>query len=434
MQLSRKSFLILPLLYAGVAPAPAAAQTAADAMFTVNNTWMLVATLLVFMMHLGFAFLEVGLTQSKNTVNILFKNTSIIAIGILTYAIVGFNLMYPAEFSIGSFFGFGGWGIGTDAAGLTSEYNEGYTYWTDFLFQAMFAATAATIVSGAVAERIKLASFLVFATLYVGFVYPFVGSWVWGGGWLADMDFHDFAGSTLVHSVGGWAALAGVFLLGPRAGKYVNGRIHPIPGHSLPFAAGGMFLLWFGWFGFNGGSVLSADPGLVSLVLVTTCIAASAGIIGAMLTTWTVHKHPDASMVFNGALAGLVGITAGADVVSVMGAAIIGLVAGVIVVFSVMLFDRIKMDDPVGAISVHLTCGIWGTLAVGIFSADYSFGTQLIGVLAYGAMSVSAAFVIFALIKATIGLRVSEEDERRGLDLAEHNMEAYPDYQIVITR
>ena len=434
MHLSRKSLLILPLLLVAGAPAPVAAQTAAEAMFTVNNTWMLVATLLVFMMHLGFAFLEVGLTQSKNTVNILFKNTSIIAIGLLTYAIVGFNLMYPGEFSIGGFFGFSGFGIGTDAAGLTSEYNEGYTYWTDFLFQAMFAATAATIVSGAVAERIKLASFLVFATLYVGLVYPLIGSWTWGAGWLDEMGFHDFAGSTLVHSVGGWAALTGVFLLGPRLGKYVNGLIHPIPGHSLPLAAAGMFLLWFGWFGFNGGSVLSADPGLVSFVLVTTCLAASAGIMGAMATTLTVHKHPDASMVFNGALAGLVAITAGADTVSVMDSVVIGAIAGVIVVFSVMMFDRIKMDDPVGAISVHLTCGIWGTLAVGIFSPDYSFVTQLIGVLASGAAAVTLAFIIFSGIKATMGLRVSEEDERRGLDLAEHNMEAYPDYQIMITR
>ena len=434
MQLSRKSLLILPPLYAAVAPAPAAAQTAADAIFTVNNTWMLVATLLVFMMHLGFAFLEVGLTQSKNTVNILFKNVSIIAIGLLTYAIVGFNLMYPGEFSMGGFFGFAGFGIATDAAGLTAEYSEGYTYWTDFIFQAMFAATAATIVSGAVAERIKLASFLVFSTVYVGLVYPFVGSWKWGGGWLQEMGFYDFAGSTLVHSVGGWAAVAGVFLLGPRLGKYVNGRINPIPGHSLPLAAAGMFLLWFGWFGFNGGSVLSADPGLVSLVFVTTCLAASAGIIGAMITTWTVQKHPDLSMVLNGALAGLVGITAGADVVSVMDSVIIGAVAGVLVVFSVIFVDRIKMDDPVGAISVHLTCGIWGTLAVGIFSPDHFFVTQLIGVLAYGAFALTAAFVIFSVIKATMGLRVSEADERRGLDLAEHNMESYPDYQIVITR
>jgi Amt family ammonium transporter len=434
MQLSRKSLLILPLLCAAVAPAPAAAQTAADAIFTVNNTWMLVATLLVFMMHLGFSFLEVGLTQSKNTVNILFKNVSIIAIGLLTYAIVGFNLMYPGEFSMGGFFGFAGFGIGTDASGLTAEYSEGYTYWTDFIFQAMFAATAATIVSGAVAERIKLASFLVFATVYVGLVYPFVGSWKWGGGWLQEMGFYDFAGSTLVHSVGGWAAVAGVFLLGPRLGKYVNGRIHPIPGHSLPLAAAGMFLLWFGWFGFNGGSVLSADPGLVSLVFVTTCLAASAGIVGAMITTWTVQKYPDLSMVINGALAGLVGITAGADVVSVLDSVIIGAVAGVLVVFSVIFVDRIKMDDPVGAISVHLTCGIWGTLAVGIFSPDHSFVTQLIGVLAYGAFALTAAFVIFSVIKATMGLRVSEADERRGLDLSEHNMEAYPDYQIMITR
>ncbi|MCH7487125.1 MAG: hypothetical protein IIC04_09075 [Proteobacteria bacterium] len=231
MQLPRKSFLILPLLYVAVAPAPAAAQTAADAMFAVNNTWMLVATLLVFMMHLGFAFLEAGLTQSKNTVNILFKNVSIIAIGLLTYAIVGFNLMYPGEFSMGGFFGFAGFGIGTDAAGLTSEYSEGYTYWTDFIFQAMFAATAATIVSGAVAERIKLASFLVFATLYVGLVYPLVGSWKWGGGWLDEMGFYDFAGSTLVHSVGGWAALAGVIVLDDgdcivRVAKNINEFFH----------------------------------------------------------------------------------------------------------------------------------------------------------------------------------------------------------------
>ena len=434
MQLSRKSFLILPLLYVAVAPAPAAAQTAADAMFTVNNVWMMVATFLVFIMHLGFSTLEIGLTQSKNTVNILFKNMSIIAIGLLTYAIVGFNLMYPGEFSIGSFFGFAGFGIGTDAAGLTAEYSEGYTYWTDFLFQGMFAATAATIVSGAVAERIKLASFLVFATLYVGLVYPFVGSWKWGGGWLDQMGFYDFAGSTLVHSVGGWAALVGVFLLGPRLGKYVNGDIHPIPGHNIPLAAIGMFMLWLGWFGFNGGSVLSADPGLVSLVLVTTCLAASAGIVSAMLTTWTVHKHPDASMVLNGALAGLVGITAGADVVSAMDSVIIGTIAGVLVVFSVEFFDRIKMDDPVGAISVHLTCGIWGTLAVGIFSADHSFVTQLTGVLAYGATCLVAAAVLLSLIKAMMGLRVSVADERQGLDLAEHNMEAYPDYQIMITR
>lgn len=248
------------------------------------------------------------------------------------------------------------------------------------------------------------------------------------------MGFYDFAGSTLVHSVGGWAALAGVIVLGPRLGKYVNGEIRPILGHNLPLAVIGMFLLWLGWFGFNGGSVLSADPGLVSFVLVTTSLAAAAGIISAMLTTWTIHKHPDASMVLNGALAGLVGITAGADVVSVMSAVIIGLIAGVIVVFSVEIIDRAKLDDPVGAISVHLTCGIWGTLAVGIFSSDFSFVTQLIGVLAYGAVAFAAALLIFFVLKATIGMRVTEEEERRGLDLSEHNMEAYPDYTIFTAR
>ena len=417
-------------------PDAAAAQTpsAADALFAVNNTWMMVATFLVFVMHLGFATLESGLTQSKNTVNILFKNMGIIAIGLLTYTLVGFNLMYPDEFALGGLLGFDGFGIGTDAAGVTAEYSPGYTYWTDFLFQAMFAATAATIVSGAVAERVKLGSFLLFATIYVMFVYPLIGSWKWGGGWLDGLGFYDFAGSTLVHSVGGWAALAGVIFLGPRLGKYVNGEIRPILGHNLPLAVMGMFLLWLGWFGFNGGSVLSADPGPVSFVLVTTSLAAAAGIAGAMATTWVVHRHPDASMVLNGALAGLVGITAGADVVSVTSAIIIGVAAGVIVVFSVGMFDRAKLDDPVGAISVHLTCGVWGTLAVGIFSADHSLATQLVGVVACGAVAFPAASLIFFLLKSTIGLRVSPEEERRGLDLAEHNMEAYPDYTIFTAR
>jgi Amt family ammonium transporter len=435
MRLLRRS-ITLSVMSLAALPVWAAAQdaSAADAMFAVNNTWMMVATFLVFIMHLGFATLESGLTQSKNTVNILFKNMGIVAIGLLTYAIVGFNLMYPGEFSISGFFGFAGFGIGTDAAGLTSEYNPGYTYWTDFLFQGMFAATAATIVSGAVAERVKLNSFLIFSTIYVALVYPWAGSWKWGGGWLDGMGFYDFAGSTLVHSVGGWAALAGVIALGPRLGKYVNGEIRPILGHNLPLAVIGMFLLWLGWFGFNGGSVLSADPGLVSFVLVTTSLAAAAGIVSAMLTTWTIHKHPDASMVLNGALAGLVGITAGADVVSVLSAVVIGVIAGIIVVFSVEIIDRAKLDDPVGAISVHLTCGIWGTLAVGIFSADHSFVTQLLGVLAYGAVSFPAALIIFFVLKATVGLRVSEEEERRGLDLSEHNMEAYPDYTIFTAR
>ena len=411
----------------------AAEVAGSAAMYVVNNTWMLVATFLVFVMHLGFASLEAGMTQAKNTVNILFKNTAIIAIGLLTYAIVGFNLMYPGDFSIAGFFGFAGFGIGVDPAKMMVAGDDGvgiYTYWTDFIFQAMFAATAATIVSGAVAERIKLHSFLIFSTIYVALVYPWVGSWKWGGGWLDAKGFYDFAGSTLVHSVGGWAALAGVILLGPRLGKYVGGKIKPIMGHNMPLATIGVFLLWLGWFGFNGGSVLSADPGLVSFVFVTTCLAAAAGVIGAMMLSWFLQKKPDLTMALNGSLAGLVGITAGADVVSVMSSVVIGLIAGFLVVASVMIIDRIKLDDPVGAISVHLTCGIWGTLAVGIFSADHSFMVQLLGVIAYGAVCFVAAFALFLILKVTLGIRVDEEEEVQGLDVGEHGMEAYGGFVI----
>jgi ammonium transporter, Amt family len=418
---------------AAVAAEEAAPEVSAE-MFTTNNVWMMVSTFLVFVMHLGFATVESGLTRAKNTVNILFKNTLIPAIGLLTYALVGFNLMYPGDWMIGGWFGFAGFGVSTDAAGLTSAYNAGYTYWTDFLFQGMFAATAATIVSGAVAERIKLSSFLVFSTVYVALAYPIAGSWVWGGGWLAEMNFKDFAGSTLVHSVGGWGALAGVLLLGPRLGKYFKGGIRPIMGHNIPMVVIGVFLLWLGWFGFNGGSVLSADPGAVSFVLVTTSLAAAAGIVAAMFASWTVQKKPDITMVLNGCLAGLVGITAGADVVSVPASVIIGAVAGVVVVFSVMLLDKIKIDDPVGAISVHLVCGIWGTLAVGLFSADHSLGVQALGVLAYAAFCFPVALVIFAVLKATMGLRVSRAEEIGGLDVGEHGMEAYPDFQGFLTK
>ena len=403
--------------------------TVADAIFAINNTWMLVATFLVFIMHLGFATLESGLTQAKNTVNILFKNMSIIAIGILTYAVCGFNLMYPGEFN--GFFGFAGLGVSTGAEGLTPAYNPGYTYWTDFIFQAMFAATAATIVSGAVAERIKLSSFLVFSTIYVALVYPIVGSWTWGGGWLADKNFHDFAGSTLVHSVGGWAALVGAYTLGPRLGKYSrNGKIKPILGHNMPLATIGVFLLWFGWYGFNGGSVLSADPGAVSFVFVTTTLAAAAGVIGAMGTSWIISKKPDLSMILNGSLAGLVGITAGADCISPMYSVVVGLIAGAIVVVAVIQLDKMKIDDPVGAISVHLACGIWGTLAVGIFSTDYQLGTQAIGVGAYALFCFVGANIIFQVIKLVLGLRVSEEEEILGLDIGEHDMESYAGFQI----
>ena len=410
--------------------------TASQALFVANNTWMLVATFLVFIMHLGFATLESGLTRSKNTVNILFKNVLIVAIGLLTYAIIGFNLMYPGDAWIaGKWLGFAGFGVSAPegAAGLIDYAGGAYTYWTDFIFQAMFAATAATIVSGAVAERVKLHSFLLFSLVFVGLVYPFVGSWKWGAGWLDAKGFYDFAGSTLVHSVGGWGALAGVIVLGPRLGKYVKGVSKAIPGHSMPLAAIGVFLLWLGWFGFNGGSVLSADPGPVSLVFVTTTLAAAAGIIGAMITSEIVQKKPDLSMVLNGALAGLVGITAGADTVSVMSSIIIGLIAGILVVISVIFIDsKLQLDDPVGALSVHLVCGIWGTLAVGIFSTnpEHSFMTQLIGVISYGLVCFPAAYIIFSVLKATIGIRVTEEEEYRGLDISEHGMEAYAGFQI----
>jgi len=414
-----------------------AMAVANEALFTANNVWMMVSVFLVFIMHLGFATLESGLTRAKNTVNILFKNVMIVAIGLLTYTIIGFNLMYPGEAAwiFGKWFGFSGFGIAAPegAAGLIDYAQGHYTYWTDFLFQGMFAATAATIVSGAVAERVHLKGFLWFSVFFVGLVYPFLGSWKWGGGWLNELGFYDFAGSTLVHSVGGWGALAGVIILGPRIGKYVGQQSHAIPGHSMPLATIGVFMLWLGWFGFNGGSVLSADPGAVSYVLVTTSIAAAAGIIGAMITSDLVQKKPDLSMVLNGSLAGLVGITAGADTVSVLSAVIIGAVAGILVVLAVIVIDsKLRLDDPVGALSVHLVCGIWGTLAVGLFSTnpEHSFWIQLLGVVVYGAAAFPAAFLIMMGARATCGIRVTEEEELKGLDISEHGMEAYGGFQI----
>ena len=403
-------------------------------LFTVSNIWILLCTFLVFIMHLGFATLEIGLTRAKNTVNILFKNFVIVAIGILTYALIGFVMMYPGDnWLVGSFFGISKLGLGIVApAGEAATYGYGnYTYWTDFLFQGMFAATAATIVSGAVAERIKVSSFIIFSAIYVGFVYPLIGSWGWGGGFLAQTwNFHDFAGSTFVHAVGGWGALAGVILLGSRTGKYVNGMIRPIMGHNMPMASVGAFLLWFGWFGFNGGSVLSADPESISKVLVVTTLAAAAGIITSMITSWSIQKKPDLSMVLNGCLAGLVGITAGADCVSMVSGIIIGGISGVLVVFSVIFFDKVKLDDPVGALSVHLVCGVFGTLAVGMFSPDYTFMNQLKSVALVAIVSFSAAFAIFFVLKKTMGIRVSLEEEMKGLDIGEHGMEAYSGFQI----
>jgi Amt family ammonium transporter len=409
-----------------------ALNAANGALFTANNIWMMISAALVFTMHLGFAMVESGLTRAKNTTNILFKNTFIICCGILTYFVVGFNLMYPGEFGmIDGVLGFAGIGLagGFEEGANTAAYaSGGYTYWTDFLFQAMFAATAATIVSGAVAERIKLGSFMIFSAIFVAFVYPIAGSWKWGAGFLDAAGFYDFAGSTLVHSVGGWAALIGTLALGARIGKYgKDGQVQPIPGSSMPLTTIGVFLLWLGWFGFNGGSVLSADPAATSFVLVTTCLAAAAGGIGAMIAYTFISTKPDLSMALNGILAGLVGITAGADVINPASAILVGLVAGVLVVGSVLAIDKIKIDDPVGAISVHLTCGVWGTLAVGIFSTnpEHTLAIQAYGVVCYGIFTVACASAIFFGLKATIGLRVSPEEELEGLDLGEHGMHAY---------
>lgn len=401
-------------------------------LFTVNNLWIMIATFLVFVMHLGFATLESGFTQSKNTVNILFKNVMIIAIGLITYTYVGFNLMYPGEAYAGGFFGFAGFGLSApmkDGA-LDLTYNANYTYWSDFLFQGMFAATAATIVSGAVAERIKLNSFLIFSVFFVGICYPITGMWKWGTGWLDAMEtpFYDFAGSTLVHSVGGWGALAAIILLGARIGKYENGRINPIPGHSMPLGIIGVFLLWLGWFGFNGGSVLSADPASVSLVFVTTSLAAAGGSVGAFIASYAFTKKYDLGMTLNGILGGLVAITAGADQMGPNESIVIGLIGGILVVISVILFDNLRLDDPVGVLAVHLVNGVWGTLAVGIFgnlAGGSQFLSQLIGIVSIGVFSFVFAFILFLILKFTIGIRVSEYEEVEGLDKHEHGMSAY---------
>ena len=406
-------------------------------LLTINNVWMMICTALVFFMHMGFAFLEIGLTRQKNTINILFKNIFIITVGLLLYCLVGFNLMYPgfAEGSSG-FFGFAGFGITPPENGMTPEYADGgYTWWTDFLFQGMFAATAATIVSGAVAERIKIVPFMIFVIVYVGLIYPLAGSWKWGGGFLdmRETPFYDFAGSTLVHSVGGWAALVAVWLLGARIGKFKDGKTMAIPGHNIPLATAGVLILWLGWFGFNGGSVLSADPELTSLTLVTTCLAAASGGVVAFLVSTALYKNLDLTMFLNGILGGLVGITAGADQMSPTDAILIGGVAGALIAFAVAFIDKIRLDDPVGAIAVHLICGIWGTLAVVIFGSLAGmdqFISQLVGIISYAVICIGASFIILFILKKTVGIRVSETEELEGLDGFEHGMDAYSDFRM----
>jgi Amt family ammonium transporter len=400
-------------------------------LLTTNNVWMMLCAALVFFMHLGFSFLEIGLTRQKNTINILFKNFFIITMGIIVYCLVGFNLMYPGDFNIigNGILGFGGLGLDAVAAADLS-YNEGYTYWTDFLFQGMFAATAGTIISGAVAGRIKINAFMLIVFLYILIVYPIVGSWQWGSGFLYEVfGFYDFAGSTLVHSVGGWGALVIIYLLGARKGKFDSlGNAVAIPGSNIPLSAAGVLILWLGWFGFNGGSVLSADPANTSLVLVTTCLAAAAGGLGASFVSTLAYKNLDITMFMNGILGGLVGITAGADQMGPTEAIAIGAIGGMVVVLGVAILDKCKLDDPVGAIPVHLFAGIWGTLAVGIFGAKASFDqfmVQLASLGIVGVFCVIGALIIVLSVKSIVGLRVSEEEESSGLDIAEHGTKAY---------
>ena len=401
-------------------------------LLTTNNVWMMVCTFLVFFMHLGFTFLEIGLTRQKNSINILFKNFFVITAGLIIYCAVGFNLMYPGEWLIEDVLGSPVLGLDPETA-ADLAYNEGYTYWTDFLFQGMFAATAATIISGAVAERIKISSFMLIAILYVAIVYPIVGSWKWGTGFMDDLGFYDFAGSTLVHAVGGWGALVVIYFLGARKGRFgKDGKA--IPGSNIPLSAAGVMILWLGWFGFNGGSVLSADPALTSVTLVNTCLAAAAGGLSCAGLYKVFYKKADIMMFMNGVLGGLVGITAGADLMLPGSSILIGLISGPIVFLSSSLLEKAKLDDPVGAIPVHLFCGIWGTLAVGIFGSMASFDQfmiQLACVGITGIFCIVAGSAIVLLVKAVKGLRVTEAAEEAGLDISEHDGSlAYAQFQI----
>jgi Amt family ammonium transporter len=394
-----------------------------------NILWTCIAAFLVFFMQAGFAMVETGFTRAKNACNIIMKNLMDFSIGSLAFWLIGFGLMFGATSS--GFFG---------TTNFLFDAGDNSFNWAFLLFQTVFCATAATIVSGAMAERTKFASYLIYTVLISVLVYPIFGSWAWGGlldggGWLEGIGFLDFAGSTVVHSIGGWAALAGAIVLGPRLGKYKNGKSNPIPGHNIPMAALGVFILWLGWFGFNAGSTTAVGSGSFAFIAVTTNISAAAGAVGAMVASWVCFKKPDPSFALNGALAGLVAITAGCDVIPVPYAALTGLAAGLIVVGSCVMIDRIHIDDPVGAISVHGVCGAWGTLAVGLFASGHGLvhghgfaqlGIQLIGIGAAFAWAFPLSLTIFLAIKYTVGLRASEEEEIEGLDLAEHGIYAYP--------
>jgi len=450
---------------ADAAPA-AVSQEALDALKTamavgVDTVWVLFAAFLVFFMNLGFAMVESGLARAKNTVNILAKNFIVFAIASLSFYAIGWGLMFgngnPFMGVEGLFFA----GGADNSPAMGEAYKGAYSaiswtgvpLWAKFFFQLVFAGTAATIVSGAVAERIKFSSFIFFSFILVGIMYPLTGHWIWGGGWLASLGMFDFAGSTVVHSVGGWSALAGVLLLGPRLGKYrSDGSVNPIYGHNMSLVTLGGLVLWFGWFGFNPGSTMAVGDGsAIAHVAVTTNSAAAAAILSSTFMSWILQKKPDLSMIINGALAGLVAITAPCAFVSVGSSIIIGLIAGVLVVLAVMMFDRLKIDDPVGALSVHLVNGVFGTLAVGLFAQDKITGTatgsglfygggfkllasQAIGVGAVGAFTFVLALVVWYIIRLVMGMRVSREEEIAGLDLGEHGMKAYPDFQGFLTK
>jgi Amt family ammonium transporter len=435
------------LLFALAMSAPGVAHAAIDpeTKVALDTVWVLVTAFLVFWMNAGFALVESGLCQAKNAVNILAKNFIVFAASSIAFWVIGFGLMFGNGTSL---IGLSGWllsgadnspAMGDAYQGVFASLNwTGVPLFAKFFFQLVFAGTAATIVSGAVAERIKFGSFVLFSFILVALIYPVGGHWAWGGGWLASIGFLDFAGSTVVHSIGGWAALAGVIVLGPRIGKYLpNGTVKPIPGHNMTSATLGCLILWLGWFGFNPGSTMAADPAAIASIALNTNMAAAAGCLSATAAAWLLLGKPDLSMIINGTLAGLVAITAPCSVVGVGSSVIIGLIAGVLVVYAVLFFDRVKLDDPVGALSVHLVNGVFGTLCVGLFATEGGlfmgggFGrtmTQLTGIASVGVVTFALSMAAWYLLKATVGVRVTRQEELEGLDVGEHGMEAYPGF------
>ena len=414
--------------------APAFAQAAeqvSETAYIFNSLSFLMHGFLVMWMAAGFTMLEAGLVRTKSVATICLKNVALFSIAGIMFYLLGYNLMYDGV--DGGFIGSIAWWAPDDASALAGDFGAGYSAASDWFFQMVFVATAASIVSGTLAERIKLWPFLLFVVILTAIIYPITGAWVWGGGWLAKMGFADFAGSTVVHSVGGWAALTGAIILGARKGKYgAKGTVHPMPGSNLPLATLGTLILWLGWFGFNGGSQLAmgsaADVIAIAQIYINTNLAAAGGFLAAMLLTQIIYKKVDLTLALNGAIAGLVSITAAPDTPSMGAAILIGGVGGLLVVVAIPLFDRIKIDDVVGAISAHLVAGIWGTLAVPITNPDTGFGIQLLGVVAIGAFVVAASAVVWFAIKAAMGLRVDEEGEELGLDRAELGLEAYPEF------